>query len=140
MSYTKKRNLVFDLVKEGKTDDEIVRMLGEQATKTRQRHAHEKDEHIGKRLQISRETIRKVRYINHAVSAGNAQAKAVVERLKREEISIDAAYRKLIGDKRVGIHANVDPDLRQRLRNEAFIRDVSMTELVAQILDEHLPK
>lgn len=136
----RRRELILNAIFDGKSEGEVAELVRVQQTRTRNRHRRETDHIIGEAENLSRETLRKSRLIAQKAKSGNNFAQRMIEPLREGRASIDAVYRKLIGDERVGLYIKIDPDLRERVRAEAFSRNISMTEVITEILDNYLPK
>lgn len=114
------------------TDDDLQQIIQAETTrleKTRARHARETKGKIGKAMQVSRESIRKAAIVDRTFSDGR-------ELIMAGHASVDKLYCLAVGDTRVGLYVKIAPELKERLRDAAFDRGITLTKLVEDTLTQ----
>lgn len=95
--------------------------------KSTERHKREKLAQHGEAMNISTTSIRKAGIVN-SVFADGKQA------LMRGEDTLNSLYKLAIGDNRVGLHIQIPPELRERIKAEAKAQGKTVNELLTDLL------
>jgi hypothetical protein len=95
--------------------------------KSKDRHKKESLAIIASQLAVSAETARKCRVVNRTFSDGE-------ELLMSGRYRVDKLYKLAKGDKRVGLHILINPELREAIKMQARENGISVTELINNIL------
>jgi alkanesulfonate monooxygenase SsuD/methylene tetrahydromethanopterin reductase-like flavin-dependent oxidoreductase (luciferase family) len=123
------------------TDAEILELVvalqaadEERKRPTRDRHSRESAAQIGFHLSISREQIRKAKRLREAAQADPERCGPLWAALQRNQITIDAAYRTLQGDKRRPVYLNLPEEVADALEEECHERGLSRPQLIERLL------
>ena len=95
--------------------------------KSTERHKRERLAKLGDKFSISAEQIRR---------AGIAKANFsdAEELMQSGEMSVNRLYKLAKGDRRVGLHIMIPPELRERIKQSAKDNGATVNELLTEVL------
>lgn len=101
------------------------------------RHARESTARAAAGMQVSRETIRKVKCIAAAAEVHPLAARAL-EEIQQGQLSAGRAYQILFDGRDLSaLYARIPPELHERLRAEARYDGITMSALLTRILSRY---
>ena len=113
------------------TDDlkGIVEAEERRRARQRARHGRETNAQLGKFLGISREMIRQAGIVDRTFADGR-------DLVESGQHTVNELYNLAVGDDRVGLYVKVSRGIRERARDEAERRGITLAELVALALTQ----